>query len=164
MTEPHANDQEHTPSDTSLREDELVFRRIHHASPELLFDAMTKPEHFTHFWGPTGTTTPQDRIVVDLRPGGTFETAMVSDEDGHEHMMRAVYTIVERPTSLAWEEPGSEMVTTITFHDLGDGRTEVITHQTRVPTYIRSPEAQAGFKTSLDRFGAYIVELAKRTA
>ena len=47
---------------------------------ELLFDCMTQPEHLTHFWGPAGTTTPVGRIIVDLRPGGVFETAMVSDD------------------------------------------------------------------------------------
>ena len=44
---------------------ELTYRRVHHASPELLFDCMTTPEHLTHFWGPTGTTTPVGGIVVD---------------------------------------------------------------------------------------------------
>ena len=145
-----------------LREDELVFRRIHRAAPGLLFDAMTRPEHLTHFWGPEGTTTPQDRIVVDLRPGGAFETPMVSDNGLHEHVMRAVFTAVERPTRLAWREPESGMLTTITFRDLGDGRTEVITHQTHVPAFIRSAPAQAGFKTSLDRFERYIAALAGR--
>jgi len=85
---------------------------------------------------------------------------MVADDGQGEHVMRAIYTAVERPSRLAWEEPASGMRTTVTFHDLGDGRTEVVTHQTRVPPFIRSAEAQAGFKTSLDRFDRYIVALA----
>lgn len=162
MTQSHHEDQGPPATGAALQEDELVYRRIHQAPPELLFDAMTQPQHLTHFWGPTGMTTPQERIVVDLRPGGAFETAMVSADGQHEHVMRAVYTIVERPTRLAWEEPATGMRTTITFHDLGDGRTEVVTHQTHVPPFVRSAEAQAGFKTSLDRFDRYIVTLAQR--
>ena len=81
---------------------------------------------------------------------------MVNDADGSEYTMRAVYDVVDRPAVLAWTEQGSGMTTTIRFTDLGDGRTEVITHQASVPDAYRSPEAQAGFATSLDRYGAYI--------
>ena len=141
---------------------ELTYRRVHQASPELLFDVLTQPEHLTHFWGPTGTTTPVANITVDLRPGGAFETVMVNEEDGNEYTMRAVYVEVVRPERLVWTEPDVEggMTTVITFRDLGDGHTEVVTHQTNVPEAYRSPEAQAGFLTSLDRCDAYVASLA----
>jgi uncharacterized protein YndB with AHSA1/START domain len=138
---------------------ELTYRRVHEAPRELLFDMMTMPEHLTHFWGPTGTTTPVDRITVDLRPGGAFETVMVSDTDGSEYAMRAVYTEVAPPGRLAWTEPDSGMVTTLTFTALDDGSTEVVTHQTNVPEMYRTPDAISGFQTSLDRFDAYLATL-----
>jgi uncharacterized protein YndB with AHSA1/START domain len=143
---------------------EFTYRRVHRATPELLFDCMTQPEHLTHFWGPTGTTTPVDGITVDLRPGGAFETVMVSDADGSQYLMRAVYVEIRRPAKLVWTESDVEggMTTTITFSDLGDGRTEVVTHQTNVPVPYAAPEAQAGFKTSLDRFDAYVSALTSR--
>jgi len=146
-------------SDTATGE--LTYRRVHAAPPELLFDCMTKPEHLTHFWGPVGTTTPLEKITVDLRPGGVFETVMISDDGGGEYTMRAVYVQVDRPGRLVWTEPGVEggMTTTITFTDLGDGRSQVVTHQTNVPAEFRSPEAQAGFRTSLDRYDAYLATL-----
>ena len=150
-------------SDTADR-GELTYRRVHDAPRELLFDCMTNPEHLTHFWGPDGTTTPVDGVTVDLRPGGVFETVMVSDADGSQYTMRAVYVEVQRPGKLVWTEPDVEggMTTTISFVELGDGRTEVVTHQTNVPAMFRSPEAQAGFLTSLDRFGVYVALLARR--
>jgi uncharacterized protein YndB with AHSA1/START domain len=138
---------------------ELTYRRVHQAPCELLFDCMTQPGHLAHFWGPAGTTTPEDMITADLRPGGVFQTVMVNDADGSEYTMRAVYDVVDRPSVLAWTEHGSGMSTTIRFTDLGDGRTEVITHQVRVPEAYRSPEAQAGFATSLDRFDEYVAGL-----
>ncbi len=140
---------------------ELTYRRVHRASPELLFDCMTRPEHLTHFWGPVGTSTPVDHITVDLRPGGVFETTMVNDADGSTYTMRAVYVEVRRPDLLVWVEPDVEggMRTTITFVDLHDGRTEVITQQTNVPAAYLSAEARAGFTTSLDRFDVYVADL-----
>jgi uncharacterized protein YndB with AHSA1/START domain len=140
---------------------ELTYTRVHEAPPELLFDCMTQAEHLTHFWGPTGTTTPVENILIELRPGGRFETVMVSDDDGSEFTMRAVYVEIERPRKLVWTEADVEggMLTTITFTDIGGGRTEVVTHQTNVPAYINTPEAQAGFLTSLDRNDEYIKRL-----
>jgi len=143
---------------------EFTYRRVHHASRETLFDCLTQPEHLAQFWGPTGTTTPADGITVDLRPGGAFQTVMINDADGSRYTMRAVYVEVWRPERLVWTEPGVEggMTTTITFTDLGDGTTEVVTHQTNVPAMFATPEGQAGFQTSLDRFDAYITRLTGR--
>ena len=143
---------------------ELTFRRVHRGSPALLFACMTEPAHLTHFWGPAGTTTPVENIVVDLRPGGAFETTMVNDTDGREYTMRAVYAEVSPPDRLVWTEAGAEggMRTTVTFTDLGDGRTEVVTHQSNVPAAYRSAEAQAGFVTSLDRCAAYVAHLTSQ--
>jgi uncharacterized protein YndB with AHSA1/START domain len=141
---------------------EFTYRRIHQASRELLFDCMTRPEHLTCFWGPDGTTTPMDGITVELRPGGRFETVMVSVADGSQYTMRATYLEVSRPERLAWIEADVEggMTTTITFTDLGSGQTEVVTHQTNVPQAYSSPEAQLGFETSLRRFEEYVTALA----
>jgi uncharacterized protein YndB with AHSA1/START domain len=139
---------------------ELTYRRVHRASRELVFACMTTPEHLTHFWGPAGTTTPLDGITVDLRPGGVFETVMVGG-DGSRYTMRATYVEVDPPERLVWSEPdvAGGMTTTVTFVDLGDGRTEVTTHQSNVPASYRSPEAREGFATSLDRFDAYLASL-----
>lgn len=147
---------------TETETGELTYRRVHRASRELLFDCMTMPEHLTRFWGPAGTTTPVENISVDLRPGGAFETTMVNDGDGQTYTMRAVYVEVSRPDRLVWTEAGVEggLRTTLTFVDLHDGRTEVVTHQTNVPEAYLGKEAQAGFVTSLDRFDVYVAGIA----
>jgi len=141
---------------------EFTYRRVHRGSRELLFDCLTTPEHLTHFWGPAGTTTPIGNITVDLRPGGIFETTMVNDSDGGTYTMRAVYVEVRRPDRLVWTEADVEggMKTTVTFVDLLDGRTEVVTHQTNAPAAYLSAEARAGFSTSFDRFDVYLAELS----
>jgi uncharacterized protein YndB with AHSA1/START domain len=141
---------------------EFTYRRVHRATRELLFDCLTQPEHLARFWGPDGTTTPVDGITADLRPGGAFETVMVNDADGSSYTMRAVYREVRRPERLVWTEADVEggMTTTITFTDLGDGQTEVVTHQTNVPLAMADPAAVRGFETSLRRFADYAERLA----
>lgn len=137
---------------------ELTYVRIYDAPRELVFDCMTTPEHLTHFWGPIGMSTPIGGIVVELHPGGRFETVMVVDGTGDEYAMRGRFVEVERPTRLVWTEQDVEggMTTAITFIDLGDGRTECRTLQTNVPEMYRSEESQAGMQTSFDKFAAYL--------
>jgi uncharacterized protein YndB with AHSA1/START domain len=143
---------------------EFTYRRVHSAPRELLFDCMTQPEHLAQFWGPAGTSTSVGGITVDLRPGGIFETIMVNDADGSQYTMHAVYLEVRRPEKLVWTEPEVEggMTTTITFTELGDGATEVVTHQTNVPAAYASPQARSGFETSLGRFDTYVAALTGR--
>ena len=143
-------------SDQAARPGELNFTRVFDAPRELVFRCMTEPEHLTHFWGPSGVSTPIEHITVDLRPGGVFETVMVSDADGSEYRMRAIFDEVSAPERLAWTEPGTGMRTTSTFTDLGGARTEVRIRQANVPEAMRSPQARAGFLTSLDRCAAYL--------
>jgi uncharacterized protein YndB with AHSA1/START domain len=140
--------------------DELVYRRVFEAPRELVYRCLIEPEHLTHFWGPAGVSTPLETIKVDARPGGVFESVMVNDADGSQYPTRAVFVEVTEPERLVWTEPESGVTTTSTLRDLGHSRTEVRIHQANVPEAYRSPEAQAGFLTSLDRFAAYLAKLA----
>jgi uncharacterized protein YndB with AHSA1/START domain len=139
---------------------ELNFTRRFDAPRELVFRCLIEPEHLTHFWGPAGVSAPVEHIKVDPRPGGVFETVMVNDADGSQYPTRAVYVEVAEPERLVWTESHSGMTVTATFTDLGGGRTEVHIRQTNVPEASRSPQAQAGFLTSLDRFAAYLSGLS----
>lgn len=140
--------------------DELVYTRVFDAPRELVFRCLIEPEHLAHFWGPAGVSTPLETIRVDPRPGGVFETVMVNDSDGSRYPTRAVFVEVTEPERLVWTEPDNGVTTTSTFTDIGGSRTEVRIHQVNVPEEFRSPQAQAGFSTSLDRFAAYVATLA----
>ena len=148
-------------NDTSAKTGELTVIRTYNAPRELVFECMITPEHLTHFWGPVGVSTPLETINVDPRPGGVFETVMVNDSDGAEYPSRGIYVEVDKPNRLSWKEPDVEggMLSSLTFVDLGDGRTEVTIHQTNVPELYMSAEAQAGMQSSLDRFAAYVSSL-----
>ncbi|MGA2474068.1 MAG: SRPBCC domain-containing protein [Acidimicrobiales bacterium] len=142
--------------DASDAPNELRFSRVFDAPRELVFHCMIDPDHLTHFWGPAGVSAPRDRITVDARPGGVFETVMVNDADGSEYPTRAVYDEVREPELLAWTESSSGMQVTTQFVALGPDRTEVRIHQRFVPEALLAPEARAGFLTALDRFDAYL--------
>lgn len=147
-------------SDNAQTVGELTITRVFDAPRELVFRCMIEPEHLTHFWGPVGVSTPIENITVDPRPGGVFETIMVNDADGSEYPSHGVFVEVVAPERLVWSEANSGMTTTSTFVQLDNGRTEVRIHQTNVPEMYRSPEAQAGFNSSLDRFAAYLATIA----
>ena len=142
-----------------MTEQVLHVSRVFDAPRELVFRCMIEPEHLTHFWGPIGTSTPLDTITADARPGGTFATVMVNDADGSTYPTSARYVEVSAPERLSWIEDHSGMTVTATFTDLGDDRTQLDIEQTNVPAQMMDPAAQAGFRTSLDRFAAYLARL-----
>jgi uncharacterized protein YndB with AHSA1/START domain len=142
-----------------LTDENFTLEVVHDAPRELVFAVLTTAEHLTHFWGPSGTHTPLENIVVDLRPGGAFETTMVSDRSGDRYTMRAVYVEVDPPRYLSWRELESGVFTEIRFTSLNAGTTRVVTTQRGLPPAMRTPEARAGWSTALDRNAAYIASL-----
>jgi uncharacterized protein YndB with AHSA1/START domain len=136
-----------------------VITRTFDAPRELVFRCMTEREHLAQFWGPKGTHTPVDDIVIDLRPGGAYQTTMVSDDDGNRYTMSAVLDEVVPPERLVWTDTATGVVTTSTFTSVGSDRTEVEITMSNVPAFMREADARAGFLSSLDRFADYLGEL-----
>lgn len=138
--------------------DELIHERVFDAPRELVWRCLTEPVELAQYWGPSGMTTPTDGIVVELRPGGRFETLMLGEAGSYR--MVAIFTEVVPPELLAWTEPATGMHTTSTLRDLGDGRTAVVIRQRDVPEAMRTLEARAGFLTSLDKLEQHLAQLA----
>ena len=86
---------------------------------------------------------------------------MVSDETGDEFPTRGVFVEFDPPRAFSFTEAdvAGGMTTSIAFNDLGDGRTETVTHQTNVPPMFLSPEAQAGMETAFVKLDAYLATL-----
>ncbi|MDQ6875820.1 MAG: SRPBCC domain-containing protein [Actinomycetota bacterium] len=140
-----------------MNEDELVCRRVFRAPRQLVWRCLTEPAELACFWGPSGMATPIEGIVVELHPGGRFETLMVGEQGSHR--MVATFAEVVPPERLAWVESATGMHTTSTLVDLGDGGTEVVIHQRNVPDAMRLPAARAGFLTSLDKLEEHLAHL-----
>ena len=155
-------DSSHPPKarPAAVNVDELVFRRMFRAPRELVWRCLTEPEELAQFWGPRGMTTPLDGIVVELHPGGRFETLMLGDHDNCR--MIATFIEVVAPERLAWLEADSGMHTITSLTDLGDTGTEIVIHQRQVSEPMRSSAARAGFLTSLDKFEEHLTRFTQK--
>jgi uncharacterized protein YndB with AHSA1/START domain len=103
-------------------------------------------------------STPLDGITIEPRPGGRYDFVMVSDETGDEFPTRGVFVEFDPPRTFSFTEAdvSGGMTTSIVFNDLGDGRTETVTHQTNVPSMFMSPEARAGMETAFVKLDTYL--------
>ena len=77
--------------------DQLIATRQLDATPALVWQALTTPEHLAAFWGGHHATIPPETVTVDLRVGGTLELETVG-ADGRSHALLFRYEVVEAPT------------------------------------------------------------------
>ena len=80
---------------------EIVMTRMFDAPRRLVFEAMTKPEHLVHWWGPHGHTMAV--CEVDLRPGGAYRFVN-RDAEGNEHPFKGVYREIVPPEKLVFTQ------------------------------------------------------------
>ncbi len=104
-------------------EREVVITRVFDAPRELLFDALTNPEHVPRWFGLRDWTLPV--CEIDLRVGGKWRYVM-RGPDGQEMGMSGVYKEIKRPERLAYTEsfddyPGETLNTGVLTEE--DGRT-----------------------------------------
>jgi len=104
---------------------ECVATRVMNASPALVYEAWTKPEHLAEWWGPNGFTNTFHEF--DLRSGGIWEYVMHGPNG------------VDYPNKSEFVEIGPERIVlrhlcapyyqlTATFEDL-DGKTKLTWRQ-----------------------------------
>ena len=135
-------------ADTPPIDREFTITRVYDAPRELVWRAWTEPEHMAAWFGPRGFTTPRSTITMDVRPGGTFEFTMVSD-DGTEHPSGGTFLEVQAPERLVWRDRDIDLLVTVTFADRGD-RTEMTCH---VIGRTGGAEAYDGWSTMFDKLG-----------
>lgn len=126
---------------------EFTITRVFDAPRELVWKAWTDPDQVARWFGPRGISTPRSTITMDVRPGGTFELTMVSDDDGTEYPSGGTFLEVEEPERLVWRDRDIDLLVTITFVDLG-GRTEMTCH---VAGRTGGAEAYDGWSTMFDK-------------
>jgi uncharacterized protein YndB with AHSA1/START domain len=114
-------------TDTPPISREFTITRVFDAPRELVWKAWTDPEHVARWFGPRGFTTPRSTVIMDVRPGGTFEFTMVSDADGTEIPSGGIFLEIVEPERLVWRDRDIDLTVTIAFADLG-GRTEMTCH------------------------------------
>jgi uncharacterized protein YndB with AHSA1/START domain len=97
---------------------EIEITRVFHAPRERVWRAWTEPEELVRWWGKRGWTAQRSSLVMEVRPGGLFRVVTISD-DGRELVSEGVYREVVAPERLSFGDA------TVTFADLGDGRTRM---------------------------------------
>lgn len=98
---------------------EVMITRSFNASPRIVFEAMTKPEHLVRWYGPDGFTVIH--CEADLRVGGLFRIVQRAP-DGSEFGFRGVHREIIVPTRRVYSwifepMPDKEAVITETFED-----------------------------------------------
>ena len=100
---------------------ELTYVRFFLASPEEVFDAWTRRDLLSKWWGPADFELVTCQL--DPRPGGSLRLALRAP-DGTVRESRGTYLDLTRPWRLRFTEvlaeyPEQIFVTTVTFKELG---------------------------------------------
>jgi uncharacterized protein YndB with AHSA1/START domain len=123
---------------------EIDITRVYAATPQQVWDAWTQPDQLARWWGKRGWNAVPDSIVLDVRPGGTFRVTTVNQR-GDEMTNEGTYTEVHEPHRIAFGE------STVTFTDLGDGRTEMHFQTTTEATGELFQRMQGGVESAFER-------------
>ncbi|MBC8170611.1 MAG: SRPBCC domain-containing protein [Anaerolineae bacterium] len=84
---------------------EFIMERVFDAPRQLVFEAMSKPEHLVNWWGPQGWTLPVCKL--DFRPGGIWHFCM-QGPDGEEAWGKAVYREIVAPERIVYTDMFSD--------------------------------------------------------
>jgi uncharacterized protein YndB with AHSA1/START domain len=106
---------------------EIRFSRLFDASPELVFEAMTRPEHVRRWWGCLGDGYSVPVCDIDLRVGGAWR--FVNRHPDGEAAFHGEYLEIAPPSRLVFTEifeefPDSVSVVTTDLVDEG-GKTRM---------------------------------------
>jgi uncharacterized protein YndB with AHSA1/START domain len=109
----------------------IIGTRVFDAPRELVFAAFTDPKHLAQWWGPDGFTTTTS--AFEFKAGGTWRFVM-HGPDGRDYQNRVTYDEIVPPEKLVYRHGGGDDVEpvqftqTLTFEDLGNGRTRLTWH------------------------------------
>jgi uncharacterized protein YndB with AHSA1/START domain len=113
----------------------LTITRVFDAPRQLVWNEWTEPDRFADWFGGAKIDVPLSTVSLDLVPGGTWTATTLSFGPDRRHIRwhgeyieinepeRLVFTILGFPGA-----PSPDLVT-VTFTDLGDGRTEMLLRQ-----------------------------------
>ena len=132
-----------TPSDREIR-----MTRLFDAPRRLVFEAMSKPEHITQWWGRLGDGYSVPICEVDLRPGGKYR--FVNRHPKGEAEFYGEYREVAPPDRMVFTEiyapfPDAESVVTVTLAD-ENGKTRFTINSVYPSREVRDAVLQSGME------------------
>jgi uncharacterized protein YndB with AHSA1/START domain len=145
---------------------EILIERVFDAPRRLVFDALTKPEHVAHWYGPRAMTLTS--CEIDLRVGGAWRYVL-RDPAGNDFGFSGEYRDIVPPERLVSTEnfegipPGHDYLVTVTL-DEQDGKTTLRSHlQYKTPEdrdgHIQSG-MEPGMRETYDRLAEHLATMA----
>jgi uncharacterized protein YndB with AHSA1/START domain len=151
-----------TPSDQ-----EICLTRLFDAPRQLVFEAMTKPEHVRRWWGQLGEGYSVPVCEIDLRPGGKWR--FVNRHPKGEVTFYGEYREISPPTRLVFTEifadyPDTVSLVTSVFTE--EGRKTRLTATVSYPSrevrdLVLGTGMAKGAGISYDRLEALVAELQR---
>ena len=136
----------------------LVLKRRIKAAPEKVYEAWTRPEQMTRWWGVTENPKPPV-AEADLRVGGRFRVQFWDPKNEH-HSVSGTYreVVPNRKLSFSWawqSTPERESLVTIDLNPVNDGTMLTLTHEQFFDEKARDDHGR-GWNASLDRLEALL--------
>jgi uncharacterized protein YndB with AHSA1/START domain len=134
------------------------------APRELVFDALTKPEHFAVWFGTAAVAVPPETLSMDVRPGGAFR-AVMHLPDGNLIHWSGTYIEVDPPSHVAMtltDQPGDDTGLPVLFDlETVDGGTQLTVRQDRSDFSDEQVAATiAGYNAFIDDIEKVVADLA----
>ena len=145
---------------------EIVLSRVFDAPRDLVFQALSTPEHIAHWWGQAGSTLTE--CALDFRPGGAWRF-VERDASGSEWAFRGQIREIVPPERVVQTfefegMPGHISVETLRLDDIDQGRRTRMT-VTSVFDSVEDRDGvvqsgmEKGASESYDRLAAYLATL-----
>jgi uncharacterized protein YndB with AHSA1/START domain len=151
-----------TPSDREIR-----LTRVFDAPRDLVFEAMTKPEHVARWWGQLGDGYSVPVCEIDLRPGGAWR--FVNRHPQGDVTFFGEYAEIAAPSRLVFTEvfeefPDSVTVVTAVYTEEGTKTRMTATVQydsQEVRDMVLESGMTEGAAVSYDRLEDVVAELCR---
>jgi uncharacterized protein YndB with AHSA1/START domain len=130
----------------------VTITRTFEAPPEEVFAAWTQPAEIARWYGPPQFNAPEERITVDLRPGGRWELTMVRRDGRGEFSIGYEILEVQPPSLLVMRsDPMPNMpdptIVRVEIATAGSGVTLTVTDGPLPPA--GAADAEAGYNAAL---------------
>jgi uncharacterized protein YndB with AHSA1/START domain len=151
---------------TVISDLEIELTRNFSAPRELVFEALSRPEHIRQWWGRRGA--PMVVCEVDFRPGGRYRY-VIRQEKGQEYAFRGEYYEIAPPGRIVQTfefegMPGSISYETLTLTER-DGTTTLTTRSRMESIEARDAMLQSGMEAgaaeTYDRLEELLATLGK---
>jgi uncharacterized protein YndB with AHSA1/START domain len=151
---------------TTPSEREIRLTRLFDAPPQLVFDAMTRPEHVRRWWGILSDKHSVAVCEIDLRVGGTWRFVGRGPE-GEYPAFYGVYREIQPPGRLVFTEifepypDGGSVVTSLFTEENGKTRLTVTSlfESLEVRDMVLQTGMEHGAAISYDRLEDLVSEL-----